>query len=193
MNIGLAARVGDKMRGSLRSCAPPESVKVDVKKGSSFHPTPTSPNRVHFANQNFSDEDEVEDLPRHYALSCCLIQSPLSLTIKASKVTHGDVAFYPDEVQTSWDMWSLGLIMVQLFIGPHPSLPNFEKSEDAHLRNLYNYNLSTLRTICDQISDINQDAADLVWLLLQPDPRRRPDVNEIQRHRYFSINQSQCF
>ena len=119
MNIGLAARVGDTMRGCLRSCAPPESVTIDVRKGASFQPI--SPNRVQFANQQVTDEADEESV--HYGLSCCLMQDPLNRTIPSA--TANSLVFSPDKVHVSWDVWGLGLIMVQLFVGSCPYLPNF--------------------------------------------------------------------
>lgn len=190
MNVGLAARVGDNMRGCLRSCAPPESVSYNLEKGPSRRRA-NSPTRVQFAHDKSYHEvdnyDEVVEESRDPEMSCCIV----NLTPSPKKITSRDLVFAPGKVHTSWDIWGLGLIMVQLFLGSCPYVPNFEKSEDALLRNLQHFNCSILQTITDHIAEINEDAADLVGKLMQPDPLKRPDIKEIQKHRYFSNRQFQ--
>jgi serine/threonine protein kinase len=189
INVGMATRVGDNMRGCLRSCAPPESIIDNVRRPKL---QPYSPNRVRFEDQRYFDavDEEYEESRND---SCCL-QEPLNCIVKDGTVAvRSDLSFFPEKALASWDIWGVGLVIVQLYLGPCPYLPNFEKSEDAHIRNLYNFNTSVLQNICDLVRDIDEDASDLVSLCLQPDPSRRISVADILGHRYFSTNPSICF
>jgi len=195
MNVGLSAKVGDPMRGGLRPCAPPESIVVDQEKEESS-PQQNTPSRVQFASiktqegvDGNRDDDETVEESRYAELSCCIV----NLSTGSKKGHTNCLVFSPGTVQVSWDIWSLGLILAQLFLGSSPYLPNFEKSKDAHMRNLKHFHSGILQKICDQIGEINEDAADLVGKLLHPDPTRRPTIKDIQRHRYFSTNQCNCF
>ena len=85
--------------------------------------------------------------------------------------------FSPGGVQASvaWDMWGFGLIMTQLLLGRCIHLTNFETPEDAVTKNLQHYDDHVLQAICNQLlSAIGREAADIVYLLLQKDPAKRP-------------------
>jgi len=55
--------------------------------------------------------------------------------------------FVPEKILASpaWDMWSFGLLMVQLLHSRCIYLPNFEKARDALLRNMFNYDRETAK------------------------------------------------
>jgi serine/threonine protein kinase len=75
----------------------------------------------------------------------------------------------------SWDIWSFGLVMVQLLLGRCMALPNFEKAEDAILKKLHKYDDDSLGVICNQLKTVaGEEVADLVHKLLQKDPKLRP-------------------
>jgi len=97
--------------------------------------------------------------------------------------------FAPEKCMASpaWDIWGFGLVMVQLLLGRCTSLPNFEKADDAILRNLHNYDNQALKNIVLQVDKvIGKDAADLVSKLLQRDPSARPEsMDAVLKHKYF--------
>lgn len=92
-----------------------------------------------------------------------------------------------------WDAWGLGLIMFQLLVGRSLNLPNFEKADDALMKNLYTFKKHNLKKLYRQIIQVvgDVDAADLVVRLLNPDPRHRASrMGKVLRHKYFVISGS---
>jgi len=97
--------------------------------------------------------------------------------------------FSPGGVQASvaWDMWGFGLIMTQLLLGRCINLTNFETPKDAVTKKLQHYDGKVLQAICNQIlSTIGREAADIVYLLLQKDPAKRPkSMEDVLSSPYF--------
>uniref|UniRef100_A0A7S3Q7H5 Protein kinase domain-containing protein n=1 Tax=Chaetoceros debilis TaxID=122233 RepID=A0A7S3Q7H5_9STRA len=91
-------------------------------------------------------------------------------------------AFTPERVVASpaWDMWGFGLIMTQMLLGRCMHLPNFEKANDAIFKKLQNYDDEALQMVCNQLlTAVGREATDLVYLLLQKDPSKRPKSMEV--------------
>jgi len=79
--------------------------------------------------------------------SCSALDNNIDVKIDHEGVIVCPRLFAPEKCIASpaWDMWGFGLVMVQLLLGRCTSLPNFEKADDAILRNLYYYDESTLK------------------------------------------------
>jgi len=76
----------------------------------------------------------------------------------------------------SSDIWSLGCILYTLFLR-HPPFKSKNMQE------------TMMRAINEEISipkHIPVDAADLIKLLLNKNPQKRPDINDILKHKFFS-------
>jgi hypothetical protein len=102
---------------------------------------------------------------------------------------NGKITFCPERVKASvaWDMWGFGLIMTQILLGQCMQLTNFEKAEDAMIKKLHLYDDKTLQTICSQLNlSVGKEASDLVYMLLQKDPSKRPcSMGDVINHPYF--------
>jgi len=97
--------------------------------------------------------------------------------------------FCPGAVQASvaWDMWGFGLIMTHILLGRCLHLTNFETPKDAVMKKLQLYDDNVLQAICDQLcGTVGKEATDIVYLLLQKDPAKRPkSMQEILKYPYF--------
>ncbi len=102
-----------------------------------------------------------------------------------------DVAatFAPERVKASpvWDIWGFGLIMTQMLLGRCMYLSNFEKADDAIMKKLQNYDEDTLLMICNQLHKaVGKDASDLVYSMLQKDPKNRvKSMDQVLGSAYF--------
>ena len=100
-------------------------------------------------------------------------------------------SFTPEIVKASpsWDIWSFGLVMVQLLLGKCMHLPNFEKADDAILKKLIAFDHKVLKQILDQVYQVaGLDAADLISKLLRKNPKDRPkNMEEVLNHQYFQV------
>jgi serine/threonine protein kinase len=167
LDMRRTTKIGENMRGELRSGVPPESVKssaigysasTDRMKSISF------------------DEEFKRTKPVNYNVSF--------------DDAGPDIEFAPESVvaDPSWDIWAFGLVMGQLILGQSMvQLPNFEKASDAHLKNLYQYDYEKLKKIHRASLKIaGQKSANLLSKCLQPIPDERPkSMSEILNDPYF--------
>lgn len=130
-------------------------------------------------------QDEIEVVAKLAALS--------EENKKASprKFKSERASFTPEIVKASptWDIWSFGLVMVQLLLGKCMHLPNFEKADDAVLKKLIAFDNAVLKHILDRVYHVaGLDAADLISKLLRKNPRDRPkNMEEVLNHQYFQV------
>ena len=160
-------KIGEKMRGDVRSGIPPESIS-----SSSLVMTQSQDN---IKSISF-DEDFSKTKTINYAVSWDEVGPTLE--------------FAPEDcvADPSWDVWSFGLIMGQLCLGQSMVLlPNFEKASDAHLKKLSQYNSESLDKIAVAARRVSGNkAAALLVKCLEPAPEDRPkSMNEILRDPYF--------
>lgn len=209
--LGTVTQVASPMRGTFRSCVPPESIVVTKSNSRSQNSTQlldkkifieTSPPRVKFSAWALDEGKERKSskrknlnhassvlLPR--AIFGCNAQNAPMSDKSNNIVVKDDVnlSFHPERVVTTvaWDMWGFGLVMVQLLTGRCMHLSNFEKAEDAVMKKLHLYDDSVLQSICNQLqTTVGTDATDLVRMLLQKDPAKRPkSMDDVLKHPYF--------
>ena len=209
--LGTVSRIGTQMKGRFRPCVPPESI---VLNSSSNQPNSkekyrqmknVSAPRVNFSpsvdevgddsrDDNTKNRLQLSDSHRDSAfISCFGIRMPKRIR---DEQNFPPMAFVPERCMatTQWDMWGFGLIMVQILMGRCMLLPNFEKADDAIMKNLFKYNQSTLKSICEQLERIaGADAAELAMKLLQKNPTRRPkSFEDILDHDYFKAITIDC-
>ncbi|KAI0355204.1 kinase-like protein [Trametes cingulata] len=123
--------------------------------------------------------------------------------------TTGTAGYYPPEVlrrvaqenvpyTSKADIFSLGLVFVELFCGlsaPLWDTPNCPEGLDIDpeaWRLMDNVRKQAARMMTEGLGDIltkdripDKDARNMLYQMLQPDPRERPTVNELLRHPYF--------
>jgi len=236
----LITRIGSRMRGPLRSCIPPESVRERLNSSRdstmpkntlvSFDVMTDAPSKKESAtsiitaskkesttsiiiesrNDSLIRNDLSEDLRStlqnigNYSRKLKTTTSNLIIDTRSTKIEvldktchspehYSRFEYAPNRCNASpeWDAWGLGLIMVQLLVGKSIYLPNFEKADDALMKNLYTFNRSNLKQIYKQVIQTvgDVDAADMVVRLLNPDPRHRPfQMGKVLKHKYFSKN-----
>lgn len=123
-----------------------------------------------------------------------LFQSPMSPFFfnqtKDYYDSENDMIVYSPEgiiATPSFDIWGFGVIMTNILLGRCMNLPTFEKADDAIIKKLYYYNNMELEKICEKVeSRVGEDAADLIRMLLQKDPRNRPQsMDDVLSHAYF--------
>jgi serine/threonine protein kinase len=99
------------------------------------------------------------------------------------------IVYSPERIiaTPSFDIWGFGVIMTNILLGQCMNLPTFEKADDAIIKKLYYYNNMELEKICEKVeSRVGEDAADLIRMLLQKDPRNRPQsMDDVLSHAYF--------
>ena len=78
------------------------------------------------------------------------------------------------------DIWSLGIIMYQLIFGQSPF--NMRKGNKEHINKLINKNYDFPEDI-----KISPCAKDLIKQILEPDPKRRPSLDQILTHDFFNL------
>mmetsp|Transcript_1125 Transcript_1125/g.2036 ORF Transcript_1125/g.2036 Transcript_1125/m.2036 type:complete len:1002 (-) Transcript_1125:6842-9847(-) len=210
--LGTVTLIGTPMRGTFRSSSPPESIFVsrsngtilnneDVKLGKKSSRVKFSPQvlvsgkvkKMNGGRENFWRQESE-------AYHCCFTKvcptwdaTKDSTPQEVSSFVSEDVniAFSPERVQASvaWDMWGFGLIMTQLLLGNCMHLTTFEKAEDAIMKKLYCYDDIVLQRICNQLEKtVGKQASDLVNLLLQKDPTKRPpSMEDVLVHPYFQV------
>lgn len=171
LNMRSATRIGQRMKGELRYGAPPESISMSYKKSDSPGIVKKVSFDANFVNDKVSCDDSDDENE--------IIQS---------------LEFSPKQCNAaiSWDMWSFGLIMGQLILGQSMVLlPNIEKATDAHMKNLFKYDDSSLMKIVEAARRVSgNDAADILAKLLQPRPEDRPQsMDEVLSHNYFVIHE----
>lgn len=160
-------KIGEPMRGEIRPTVPPESISTSRIS--------MSPSNDKMKSISF-DEDFQTTKTINYSVSFDEVQP--------------EITFAPElcVADPSWDIWSFGLVMGQLLLGQSMVLlPNFERAEDAQMKNLSKYNFETLMKIRDVAFRVSgKKAANLVTKCLQPDPSNRPSsVAEILKDPYF--------
>jgi len=160
-------KIGEKMSGDLRPGVPPESISC-----SSLVMSPSS-DRLKAIS---FDEDFNRTKTINYSVS--LDEEGPSL------------AFAPEDcvADPSWDIFSFGLVMGQLVLGQSMVLlPNFEKAEDAHLKNLNHFTFDQLLKIRVAVTKMTgKKAATLLVKCLQPCPEDRPrSMSAILKDPYF--------
>ena len=155
------------MRGEIRPTVPPESISTSTIS--------MSPSNDKMKSISF-DEDFQRTKTINYSVSFDEVQP--------------EITFAPEfcVADPSWDIWSFGLVMGQLLLGQSMVLlPNFERAEDAQMKNLSKYNFETLMKIRDVAFRVSgKKAANLLIKCLQPDPSNRPSsMAEILKDPYF--------
>ena len=78
------------------------------------------------------------------------------------------------------DIWSLGIIMYQLIYGQTPF--NIKKNNKEDIKKLINKNYDFPEDI-----RISPCAKDLIKQILEPDPERRPSLDQILTHDFFNL------
>lgn len=149
--------------------------------GSKEKPDGCSPPRKKF--RPYEQDNQDDDIQNDTPISMRDDTPPLQFTPEKCAATP------------LWDIWSFGLMMVQLLLGRSTLLPNFEKADDAIISNLYLYDKNSWRKIRQQVSEaVGEEAADLVARLLHPDPGRRiQSMDRILKHKYFDSNVMSAF
>ena len=160
-------KIGSPMSGGLRPGAPPESIS-----SSSLVLSPSSDRLTAIS----FDEDFNRTKTINYSVS--LDEEGPSLS------------FAPEHcvADPSWDIYSFGLVMGQLILGQSMVLlPNFEKAEDAHLKNLNHFGYDRLLKIQATARKVTgRKASTLLSKCLQPAPEDRPrSMSEILQDPYF--------
>jgi Serine/threonine protein kinase len=212
--LGTVALLDTPMRGTFRSSAPPESIQskrlsVDTTKnglkklGRKSSKVKFSPGVLVSGKVRTSQLSEVNGSFYKQKVSgndyCFAKAFSTWNTVKDSTPDRSQISstdnddvrltFSPERVEASvaWDMWGFGLVMTQLLLGQCMYLPNFEKAEDAIMKKLYRYGDDVLQRICAQVQiTAGSQASDLVYLLLQKDPTKRPgSMQDILNHPYF--------
>lgn len=215
--LGTVQEVGLPMNGLFRACVPPEAIQSSIenreecveiesnkhflflRKSSKVKFTDGAINegkeripQISLSNSSTFSETEL------FANGClgCEGKSVESSVGMKKPVIDENVAlsFCPQDVKadTSWDMWGFGLIMAQILLGKCLYLPNFETPHDAIMKKLYKYDANTLQMICNQVySKVGKDAADVIFYLLQKDPRKRAtSMKQILEMPYFCSHPS---
>lgn len=209
--LGTVVPINTPMRGTFRSCVPPESIFVaDSKSQRPIHSvgqdlsikTKPSKRGVKFSSWALDEGKERKSSKTDHDDTKSSVLLPRSIfgwnTEKSSAGNQSkegtakddcQLSFRPERIGTTvaWDMWGFGLIMVQLLTGRCMQLSNFEKAEDAVMKKLHVHDDNVLQAICDQLySTVDKEAADLVLRLLQRDPMKRPNsMDEVLKHPYF--------
>jgi ankyrin repeat protein len=119
-------------------------------------------------------------------------QSPMSPSFFKSKKNSMDderIIYFPEGIVATpaFDIWGFGVIMANILLGRCMDLPTFEKADDAIMKKLFFYNDLDLEKISNKVEAcVGEDAADLIRMLLQKDPRNRPQsMDEVLSHAYF--------
>jgi serine/threonine protein kinase/ankyrin repeat protein len=212
--LGTVTITNTPMRGTFRSSAPPESIHISCsnvkvimngqknfrRKSSKvkFSPGVLVSGKVRASQMNYGAESMSKQKVAGH--DYCFVKAfstwnsakdcaPQKSQISPPANEDIKITFSPERVEASvaWDMWGFGLIMTQLLLGQCMHLTNFEKAEDAVIKKLYRYDNIVLQKICNQIdSTVGSRAADLVYLLLQKDPTKRPrSMEDVLEHQYF--------
>ena len=119
-------------------------------------------------------------------------RSPMSPSFFKSKkfgMEDEKIIYFPEGIVATpaFDIWGFGVIMANILLGRCMDLPTFEKADDAIMKKLFFYNDLDLEKISNKVEAcVGEDAADLIRMLLQKDPRNRPQcMDEVLSHAYF--------
>jgi 5'-AMP-activated protein kinase catalytic alpha subunit len=95
--------------------------------------------------------------------------------------TYSMVAYDPVKV----DIWTLGMCLFVMCFGIYP----YRVASSAHcayFREIERGNLVTMLTQWNMIHSVSPGAVDLINLILQTDPNKRPAIEEIERHPWLT-------
>lgn len=104
---------------------------------------------------------------------------------------HADTLFEPVIARGSFDSWSLGVVLFELFTGRRLlEIDNRGNADDITLHVNHNFSELFKRQKLNQIADII--ARNLVSTLLNRDPTKRPTMESLLNHYFFQEAKAEC-